>query len=254
MNRLNRKNGENKSMKVLSKAEYKKYFYYFYDEERFYITKYFKDTVSKVLKENFDLKYYDKGRWWYSDWNCHKRMVITLFASKGITYPMIWGYNYDFIPRLNNQNKFIWHRTQKSFHLDIEDAYYNYVPVIPKRKRTEEHFFNPEQNAKYQYELPIWTNDLEFALKYIEDVVKRNIPFMLDWYQRVQTIEDVIGELDKQIAISSQYGHWNEYYTKAFLLAKIKCMDEALETMGQIYRNEIPPKIMEKLYQTSQLE
>ncbi|MBO8462802.1 MAG: hypothetical protein IAC13_02590 [Firmicutes bacterium] len=77
---------------------------------------------------------------------------------------------------------------------------------------------------------------------------------MLDWYQRVQTIEDVIGELDKQIAISSQYGHWNEYYTKAFLLAKIKCMDEALETMGQIYRNEIPPKIMEKLYQTSQLE
>lgn len=239
-------------MKVLSKDEYKKYFYY---EELFYITKYFGDVVSKALKGNFDLKYCDKGRWWYSGWNNHKRMVITLFPSKGITYPIIWGYNYDFIPQLNNQNKLIWHRTEKAFHLDIEDAYYNYVSVPPNIKQTEEDFLNPEQNCKYQYELPMWTNNLEFALKYIDDVVKRNIPFMIDWYQRVQTIEDVIGELYKQIAMPSQYGHWNEYYTKAFLLAKIKCIDEALDIMGQIYHpNEIPSKIIEKLYKTSQLD
>ena len=65
----------------------------------------------------------------------------------------------------------------------------------------------------------------------------------------------MIGELDKQIAMPSPYGHWNECYTKAFLLAKIRKMDEALDTMYQLYYpNEIPSKIMGKLYKTSQLE
>ena len=141
--------------------------------------------MSKVLREHFDLKYCDKGRWWYSDWNSHKRMVITLFASKGITYPIIWGYNYNFIPRLNNQNKLMWYRTEKNFYLHIEDAYYNYMPLFSNIKQTDNTFLNPEKNCKYQYELPMWTNNLEFALNYIDDVVKRNLPLMIDWYQKV---------------------------------------------------------------------
>lgn len=138
--------------------------------------------------------------------------------------------------------------------MDIKDSYYSYVSFPQKAEQAKEDYLNPERDYRY-YELPMWTSNIEFGLRYIDDVVKKNIPFMTDWYQCIQTIEDVIDELDKQIAMPSPYNHRNKYYTKAFLLAKIKCIDEAVATMCQIYHpHEIPPEVIEKLYQASQLE
>lgn len=137
-------------------------------------------------------------------------MVITLLAVKGITYPILWGYNYDFIPKLNNKQKLVWHRTEKSFHMDIKDSYYSYVSFPQKAEQAKEDYLNPERDYRY-YELSMWTSNIEFALRYIDDVVKKNIPFMIDWYQCVQTIEDVSDELDKQVAMPSPYNHRNKY-------------------------------------------
>lgn len=231
----------------------KEYVKYFSDGETFFITKYFGEAVSKALSGTFDMKYCEKGRWWYSDWENHQRMVITLYALKGTKYLIIWGYNYDFIPQLTNQDKIIWHRTEKSFHLDIADAFYNHVtfPGDPQTMGYNE-FLNAKYDFHNQYEIPAWTNNLEFALQYIDMLVRRNIPFMLDWFDRVKTIEDAIAELNRQIAVPSSYGHFNEYYTKAFLLARLNHMDEAIEAMEKRYAvGYINPKILEKLNQTS---
>lgn len=234
-------------MKELSYDEYHSYF--FSTDAYISVRPYFGEVVSIALADDFDLKYFEKGRWWYSEWNNHCRKVINLFAAKGTMYPIVWGYNYDFIPRLNNQDKFVYHRTEKSFATDIEDTFYSHVHYDPNTMSRMETL-----QIRAKYCLPSDTNNLEIAREYVYDVVKRNIPFMKEWFSRVQTIEDVVEELDRQIAQSIAFEHRYSLYTKAFLLAKLHRMDEAIETMQLRYGGKTPEKVLKKLYQVNEME
>lgn len=234
-------------MKELSYDEYHSYF--FATDAYTSVRPYFGEVVSRALADDFDLKYYEKERYWYSEWDNHCRKVIYIFATKGTLYPIKWGYNYDFIPQLNNQDKFVYHRTEKAFWADISDFFYNHVHYDPDTMSRMETL-----QIRTKYCLPNDTNNIEIAREYVYDVVKRNIPFMKEWFSRVQTIENVIDELDRQIARPSALGHRNSLYTKAFLLAKLHRMDEAIETMQLRYDGKTPEKVLKKLYQVNEME
>lgn len=106
-----------------------------------------------------------------------------------------------------------------------------------------------------QYTLPIYANNLNAALDYIDVVVKRNIPFMIEWFSRVQTTDDVIAELDRQLGKYNDYRDYSRYWTKAFLLARQKRLDEAVETLENYYVNRtIEQKVLDKLHSTSLLD
>lgn len=231
----------------LSQDEYNKIFM---SADADFIIKYFDDAVSKALSDTFLLKKSEKGHWWYGDWENHCRMVITLFAAKGTHYYINWGYNFDFIPHLNRQGKFIWSRTEKSFAEHISDNFFSHIQYDSKTMLETEtlHILD-------QYTLPIYANNLNAALDYIDVVVKRNIPFMLEWFSRVQTTDDVIAELDRQLGKYNDYRDYSRYWTKAFLLARQKRLEEAVETLENYYVNRtIEQKVLDKLHSTSLLD
>jgi len=82
------------------------------------------DYITERLAEEFCLKYNEKKKCWYSEWNNNQRFVVELKSTKGINKILRWGYNYDYIPTLNNQNKLVWHRTDNSIKIHVEDGYY----------------------------------------------------------------------------------------------------------------------------------
>lgn len=210
-----------------------------------YITKYIDDIVSEALSGVFDLKKCPKGRYWYGEWVNHRRMVVNVYSSKGVLYPLRWGYNYDYIPWLNNQDKFVYRRTEKSVGCDVDDSFYEYVHYDSKNMSNIE-----TMHIREKYCLPIYAKDIELAKKYMGTIVKRNIPFMLDWYERTKTDEAVLAELDEKIAFYSHapYITRNYYWTKAFILAHYNKLDQAIEAMEKYYDGyTIPEKVLDKL-------
>ncbi len=66
----------------------------------------------------------------------------------------------------------------------------------------------------FQYEIPTYTSDMEFTLKYIKSVIDKNILLIREW------------------------------------LGKVKTIDDAIEIINQRYKEiEIPQVIFDKLYQ-----
>lgn len=224
---------------TLSQDEYNKLFGIGANEV---IIKYFDEAMSKALLGTFQLKQAEKGHWWYGEWENHRRMVISLFAAKGLTYTIEWGYNYDFIPKLNRQDKFVWSRTEKSFDHHAWDNYYFHVKEDMKSMSEQERV-----QTYNKYTLPTYTSNLESALAYIDGVIKRNIPFMTEWFDRVQTTDDVIAELDRHLGTNDYRDHYR-HWTKAFLLARQNRLDEAIAAMQNNYPNrEIAQKVLDKL-------
>lgn len=106
----------------------------------------------------------------------------------------------------------------------------------------------------FKYTLPEYANRLDIALEYLDAVVKKNIPFMLEWFGRVRTTDDVIAELDRQLG-TNDYRDYHRYWTKAFLLAYEKRLDEAVKTMQVNYSNRaIEQKVLDKLQAASLLK
>lgn len=114
---------------ILSKEKYIKFFFY---GEEYINTEYYNDYMSQRLSDEFGMKYNDKKKCWYSDWNNNQRFVVELYSPKGNHKIIRWGYS-------------------------------------------SREFNNPEQCLDFQYEIPEYTSDMDYALEYIKGVIDKNI-------------------------------------------------------------------------------
>ena len=226
-----------------------------------FLVKYFNVGVTNVLSEYFDVKCCDKGYYWFTPWEGHCRKAFHLLAQKGTIYPIFWGYNFDFIPSRKDYGKFIYHRTEKAVAINFGDSVFRNIDYY-----SEKFTFKEKAEIRKKYFLHSYfteddcmnINDVASAYKYIEEVIRNNIPFMLDFFNRVRTIDDMIAEMDKRIA-AGNYPHWyadnynQHYYCKAFLLAYQKKMDEAIASLKMVYE-DTPEDLMAKLEKVYAME
>ncbi len=209
------------------------------------LVKYYDDITEKILKEYFDVKKCPNKHIWFGEWHDHRRMAIKLHQF--YSHEVRFGYNYDFIPILNSQDKFVYHRTDKAVNLDVMDLYFNHISYQPDKMTYSESF-----HVRRKYELPQYggEEELDFAKKYIEDVIRTNIIFMQEFYGTYQTDEHVIEYLNSYTKLNDSCHVYQYIWTKAFLYAKLQDMDKAISAMGDYYEHrnrEIPERVMEKL-------
>lgn len=155
------------SNEILSQEEYKDKFLHGDD----YIKRELYDEyISRRLSEEFGLKYNEKIKKWHSEWSANRRFVVELCYPRGNHIYLRWGYNYDFIPDINSKNKLTWHRTESSIKIHIADAWYNHIEDEREQDcgYTKEEFYNPRKCTSFQYQIPTYTSDMEFALEYIK--------------------------------------------------------------------------------------
>ncbi|MCH5349791.1 MAG: hypothetical protein J1E40_10750 [Oscillospiraceae bacterium] len=219
-----------------------------------FLVKYFNVGVTNVLSEYFDVKCCDKGHDWFTPWEGHCRKAFHLFAQKGNIYPILWGYNFDFIPSRQSNGKLIYHRTEKAVTIHFGDqSFLHYTDYYYEKFPLEEHAEIRKKYILYAY-FSEYDNmnitDVASAYKYIEGVTRNNIPFMLDFFERTKTIDDIISEMDKRIAAGDRH----YYYDKAFLLAYQKRMDEAIASFKMIYDDDIPEDLMARLEKVYAME
>ena len=164
----------------VSDAEYAKKIRYGEPGES--LVKYYDDIAGAVLAEYFDVNKCPNKHIWYGEWIDHRRIVIELHLF--YSYEVRFGYNYDFIPILNKQNKFVYHRTDKSVALDVMDLYFNHISYKPEHMTLLESF-----NVRRKYELPKFggVQELEFTKRYMEDVIRTNITFMKEFYENYKS-------------------------------------------------------------------
>ena len=165
---------------------------------------------------------------------------------------MRWGYNYSFIPDINRQKKLVWYRSDSSIKIHIDDVWYNHIT----HNRTSEwgynsrEFYNPTKCPEFQYEIPEYTSDIDFALKYIKNVIERNIVFMKQWLERVKTIDDAIEIMNQRVLRDDILHIPRMNYIRAFLYAKNKNIMDSMTALKEYYEErEIPQIIIEKLNQ-----
>lgn len=205
------------------------------------LVQYYDEIVDKILKENFELNKCPNKHIWYGEWKNHRRIVIKLYQF--YSHEIRFGYNYDFIPRLTNQNKFVYHRTDKSVDLDVMDQYLNHITYDCEKLNQMETL-----NIRRNYTLPEFgtIEELDFTKTYIENVVKNNIEFMQCFYKNISTDEDTINFLTHTIEKGNRFEKYWYIWTKAFLYAKLQDINMAIKTMGEYYEN-IPENVTEKL-------
>lgn len=205
------------------------------------LVQYYDEIVEKVLKENFELKKCQNKHIWYGEWENNRRMVVHLYQF--YSHEIRFGYNYDFIPILNNQDKFVYHRTDKAVDLDVMDLYLNHIAYGSEALNEMETF-----NIRRNYELPEYgtIEELDFAKTYIENVVRNNIEFMKCFYKNISSDEDTIRFLTHTIKAGNKFDKYRYIWTKAFLYAKLQDMDKAIITMRE-YMENIPENVIKKL-------
>lgn len=212
------------------------------------------DSITNKLSRSFGLKYNEKAKYWYSEWNKCQRLVVHISCEKGTHDLIKWGYNYNFIPMINGKGKFLWHRTDNAFRIHVSDAWYNHIEYEPDQEwgLSAREFYNPRQCPVFRYEIPEYTSDLKFAINYVDEVIERNILLIQEWLESTETIEDAIVFLDEKIKVNPSWITGQMYYVKAFLHAYQNDLESAKEAMKGWYgQREIPQSVIEKLYQTA---
>lgn len=221
------------------------------------LIKYFNDGVTNVLSEHFDVKCCEKGHNWFTPWEGHQRKVFDLYAPKGYLYRICWGYNYDFIPTRKNDGKFIYHRTEKAVAVHISDSFYFHVDYDPDKMSHNETLSIRQKYCLSSYNFEDMNiTDVASAYEYVQEITRRNIPFMLEFFDRIRTVDDAVAEIDRQLEYSG-FPNGNLHYKKAFLLAYRQEMDKAINSLEKIYENGIPESLMarlEKAYKAGQSE
>lgn len=234
---------------LLSQEEYKNKFMHC---EEYIKREYFEEYISRRLAEEFDMKYNEGTKHWCSGWNENKRFVVELYYPKGTHIFLRWGYNYDFIPDINRKHKLVWHRTDSSVKIHLDDSWHAHIEYTKEKGYgfMEEEFYNPRKCPKYQYEIPAYTSDIDFAVDYIKTVIDKNIPFMSEWVGRVKTIDDAIDAMIQSISEASILRVPYMQYVLAFLYAKNKNIEDAMHFMKEYYGDyEIPQILIDKLNQ-----
>lgn len=238
------------SNEILSQEEYKDKFLH---GDEYIKRELYDEYISRRLSEEFGLKYNEKIKKWHSEWSANRRFVVELCYPRGNHIYLRWGYNYDFIPDINSKNKLTWHRTESSVKIHIADAWYNHIEDEREQDcgYTKEEFYNPRKCTSFQYQIPTYTSDIEFALEYIKNVIDKNIPLIREWINNVQTVDDAITVLNQRI-VTLPHIYYVPYmcHIRAFLYAKNNDIDNAIESIKQGYENsEIPQVIIDKLVQ-----
>lgn len=134
----------------------------------------------------------------------------------------------------------------------IGHAWYNHIEDEREQDcgYTKEEFYNPRKCTSFQYQIPTYTSDIEFALEYIKNVIDKNIPLIREWINNVQTVDDAITVLNQRIVTLPHIYVPYMCHIRAFLYAKNNDIDNAIESIKQGYENsEIPQVIIDKLVQ-----
>ena len=111
-----------------------------------------------------------------------------------------------------------------------------------------------------KYFVPIYGRDAEWAKEHIGEVVRRNIPFMRDWFGRIKTIDDIIAQNTEYINKNKDSVYtYPKYWVRGFLYAKQHRMDEAIADIQLIYERyskdkQIPQNVLKKLYEVDKLD
>ncbi len=221
--------------------------------------------IYEVLNEKFNVKSCEKGYFWFTPWDNHCRKVFNLYPLKGTSYPLYWGYNFDFIPwencflginpkPWNTSGKLVYHRTEKSVKIDYIGYPFPYIGYnfwSPSIHSYEEH-----RTFRDKYFVYAYGSDSPENIEKIKDVVRRNIPFMLEWFEKMKSIEDIVAELTKDIN-ESENEHcfpYSSYWVRGFLKARLHDLKGALHDISYVYKMfnppvEIPEKVKKKLYE-----
>ncbi len=235
---------------ILTKEEY---ISYFCDTDAYIKREYYERYITRRLAEEFDMKYIEKRKRWCTEWKNNRRFVVELEGCGTAFHSFLrWGFNYDFIPDINNAKKLVWHRTDNSVKIQVDDSWHRHVEHTKDKEWgfTEEELHNPEKCMFFRFEIPNYTSDIEFALKYIYGVVEQNILFMKSWLDGQKTIDDAIQLLIKRIGEDPVWVVRYEQHVLAFLYAKNQNLETAMSTMMKRYDgNEIPRVIVKNLTQ-----
>ncbi|MBP0956714.1 MAG: hypothetical protein J5997_05025 [Oscillospiraceae bacterium] len=225
--------------------------------------------ICDVLKEKYDVKSYEKGHYWFTPWENHRRMVFNLYPLKGSSYPIYWGYNFDFIPwekcflginpkPWNESGKLVYHRTEKSINIDFRGDIFSFIEYNfsnPSLHSSEEH-----KAFRNKYFVQAYGSDSLEDIEKIKNVVRRNIPFIIDWFDRIKTIDDIIVELSKDIidCENKRCFPFSAYWVRGFLKAKVHDIEGALSDIAYVYNKfnpptEIPEKVIKNIYEIDKL-
>lgn len=91
---------------------------------------------------------------------------------------------------------------------------------------------------------------MEFALEYIKSVIDKNIPLIREWVINVKTVDAAINILNQRIMDANFLYVPYMCRIRAFLYAKNKDIDNAIQSIKQGYgKSEIPQVIIDKLNQ-----
>ncbi len=235
--------------KILSQEEYKNLFL---NGTECVKRECYADYISQRLAEEFGMIYNCKAKCWHSEWNNNWRFVAELHELKGNHIVLRWGYNYDFIPDITNQKKLVWHRTDKSIKIHIDDAWYNHIDYDCDQEWgfSEREFYNPEQCPFFQYAIPTCSSDVNFALGYIKNVIDKNIILMHDWKENVKTLDDAIDIMNQRVLGKDVIHIPRMHYILAFLFAKNKNMVNSMSALEKYYdEREIPSILLKKINQ-----
>ena len=235
--------------KILSQEEYKNYFL---NGVEYIKTEYYCNYMSQRLSEEFGMKYNEKNKCWCSDWSNNQRFVVKLYSPKGNHKIIQWGYNFDFIPDITRQKKLVWYRSGNSITIHIDDAWYNHIAhdKVSEWGYSSKEFYNPEECLDFQYEIPEYTSDIDYALRYIKGVIEKNILLMRKWIENVKTIDDAIMIMEQRVLGDDVLHIPRMHYIRAFLYAKNKNILDSMSALEQYYEErQIPQIIIDKLNQ-----
>ncbi len=225
--------------------------------------------VCEVLREHLDVTQCPKGHCWVTPWENHCRKVIELYPLKGTSYPVFWGLNFDFLPwescmlgvnpkPFNVTGKLVYHRTEKAVKRDLRGDVFPYIHyhfMAPSLHTYEEH-----RAFRSKYFVNAYGADTPENRKQIEDAVRNNMPYMLDWFGRMRTEEDMILALTEEIR-EAQEKHalpFGAYWVRGFLKAKQHDMAGAVSDLAWVYQqfdppSPIPEKTMRKLIEIDRM-
>ena len=143
----------------------------------------------------------------------------------------------------------IYDYSDRSIKLERKKKYGSYI-YKESAPLTKEEFYNPRKCTSFQYQIPTYTSDIEFALEYIKNVIDKNIPLIRELINNVQTVDDAITVLNQRIVTLPHIYVPYMCHIRAFLYAKNNDIDNAIESIKQGYENsEIPQVIIDKLVQ-----
>lgn len=227
------------------------------------------NIICDVLKEEFDVKICEKGHYWFTPWENHCRKVFNLYLLKGNSHPLYWGYNFDFIPwencmlginpkPWNVTGKLVYHRTEKSIKMDFYGTPFPYIGYnfySPSLHSYEEH-----NSFRRNYFVNAYGDNSKENIELIRTVVKRNIPFMLDWFEKNKTLDNLIDSLTREIIECENNNGFpfGAYWVRGFLNAKHHNIESAISDIARVYKKfdppaEIPEKVLKKIYDVDKM-